>query len=53
MSLAHEILSVLKDEGYKVNEAVREALNDFITIIEEETDGVDDEIDDDVIEDDD
>ncbi|MDA3962845.1 MAG: hypothetical protein PF961_18830 [Planctomycetota bacterium] len=45
MSLKSEIKKLLKEEGYRLNEAVDDALDEFITIVEEETEGVEDEMD--------
>ena len=45
MSLKSEILKLLKEEGYRLNEAVDDALDEFITIVEEETEGVEDDMD--------
>lgn len=52
MALSEDILSLLREEGYKVNESVIEALNDFITIVEEETEGMDEDDDEDGFDDD-
>ena len=52
MSLSQQIMSLLKEEGYKVNEAVRDALADFLDVVEEETEGVEDAADEEVEEED-
>jgi len=53
MSLKSEILKLLKEEGYRLNEAVDDALNEFITIIEEETEGLEDDMEENSYQDDD
>jgi hypothetical protein len=40
MSLDLEILKLIKSEGYKINEAVRDAVVDMVEIIEEENEGM-------------
>lgn len=45
MALEDDFLKLLKAEGYRVNEAVRDALDDFISVLEDEQDGADDEED--------
>ncbi len=50
MALEDDILKLLKAEGYRVNEAIRDALDDFVAAIEDEMEaleaGLDDEDDD-------
>jgi hypothetical protein len=45
MSLKTDILKILRDEGYRLNEAIDDALDEFITIVEEETEGAEDDMD--------
>jgi hypothetical protein len=45
MALEDDILKLLKAEGYRVNEAVRDALDEFVSVIEEEAEDLDDEDD--------
>ena len=45
MSLKSEIIKLLKDEGYRVNEAVDDAIDELITIVEDELEGLDDDMD--------
>lgn len=52
MSLSQDIMNLLSDEGYKINEAIREALNDFVTIVEEEADAMSEDLEDDDMDDD-
>jgi len=55
MALEDDILKLLKAEGYRVNEAIRDALDDFIAAVEDEMEaleaGLDDEEDEDEDED--
>lgn len=44
MSLKTEILKLLREEGYRMNEAVDDALDEFITVLEDETDGLDEDM---------
>ncbi len=53
MGLAEDIVKMLRDEGYRVTEAVRDAVDELIEVVEEETEGVvddDDEAEDDPTE---
>lgn len=47
MGLEEDILKLLKNEGFKSNEAIRAALDEFVDIVEEENEdmeaGLDDE----------
>ena len=36
MGLASNILGLLNDEGYRINEAIKDALDDFLIVVEEE-----------------
>jgi hypothetical protein len=36
-----EILKLLKSEGYKINEIIRDAVTDLIETVQEENDGMD------------
>ena len=47
MAVSDEIMSALRDEGYRINEAVRAALDDFLAIVEEENEDIDMASDDD------
>ena len=40
-----EILKLLKSEGYKINEIIRDAVNDLIETVQEENDGMEEEED--------
>lgn len=44
MSLKSEIVKLLQDEGYRINEAVDDAIDEFLTVVEEETEGVEDDM---------
>lgn len=52
MSLEDDILKLLKSEGYRLNEAIRDALDDFLSILEDEGEEMDDDLDDNAYEDD-
>ena len=45
MALEDDIIKLLKAEGYRVNETIRDALDEFIEIVEEETEDMDDDVD--------
>ena len=47
MALAEEIIALLADEGYRVNETIRSSLQEFLAVIEEENEGYDDDLEDD------
>jgi hypothetical protein len=53
MALTEDILKLLKAEGYRINEPIKDALDDFISIIEEEMESLDDDLEDDEDDDDD
>jgi enamine deaminase RidA (YjgF/YER057c/UK114 family) len=53
MSLEQDILRLLKEEGYRVNEAIRDALDDFLTILEDEGEEMTEDFDDEDYGDDD
>lgn len=40
MGLAEDIIKMLRDEGYRVTEAVRDAVDELIEVVEEETEGL-------------
>ncbi len=42
MSLEEDIVRLLKQEGYRINEAVRDAIDDLIDVVEDENDFIDD-----------
>ena len=46
MALAEEIIALLSDEGYRVNETVRSSLQEFLVVVEEENEAYDDDLDD-------
>lgn len=46
MSNKSEILAVLIADGLKINEAVKEALDDFLALVDEENEEMQDDIDD-------
>ncbi len=42
MSLEEDIVKLLKHEGYKINEAIRDALDEFLDIVNDENEDMDD-----------
>lgn len=53
MSLKSDILKLLKEEGYRINEAVDDAIDEMITVVEDEMEGVEDDMDENSYSDDD
>jgi hypothetical protein len=47
MGLEEDIIKLLKNEGFKINEAIRDALDEFVDIVEEENEDMDEDLDDD------
>jgi hypothetical protein len=47
MGMAEDIIKLLKNEGFKMNEAIRDALDEFVDIVEEENEDMDEDLDDD------
>ena len=47
MPLEDDIIKLLKADGYRINETIRDALVEFIEIIDEEMEGIDADIEDD------
>ncbi|MBA3846790.1 MAG: hypothetical protein H0X45_09115 [Planctomycetes bacterium] len=47
MALEDDIIKLLKAEGYRINETIRDALDEFIEVVNEESEDVDDDADDD------
>ena len=45
MSLKSEIVKLLQEEGYRVNEAVGDAIDELITIVEDEMEGAEEDMD--------
>jgi len=44
MALEDDIIKLLKAEGYRMNETIRDALDEFIEIVNEETEDMEDDI---------
>lgn len=42
MALEDDIVKLLKAEGYRINETIRDALDEFIEVVNEETEDLDD-----------
>ena len=40
MALEEDVIKLLKSEGYRINEAIRDALDDFLSTVEEENEGM-------------
>jgi hypothetical protein len=51
MGLPDDLVKLLKSEGYKTNETIKDAINDFIAIVTEENEEMEEDIDDDADED--
>lgn len=47
MALEDDIIKLLKAEGFRINETIRDALDEFIEIINEEMEGIEGDIEDD------
>ena len=53
MGLPEDLIKLLKSEDYKINETIRDALNDFLEIVTEENEEMEEGIEDDKDEDED
>lgn len=51
MGLAEDLTKLLKSEGYRTNESIRDALNDFLEIVIEENEEMEEDAEDDSDED--
>lgn len=51
MGLPEDIAKLLKSEGYRLNETIRDGINDFIEIVTEENEEMEDDAEDDLDED--
>ncbi len=47
MALDVDILKLLKEEGYRVTEAVRDGLEEFLSLVEEENENLEEDLVDD------
>ncbi len=47
MGLEEDIIKLLKNEGFKINEAIRDALDEFVDIVDEENEDMDEDLEDD------
>ncbi len=47
MGLPEDLTKLLKAEDYKINETIRDALNDFLEIVTEENEEMEDDVEDD------
>ena len=47
MGLEEDIIKLLKNEGFKMNEAIRDALDEFVDIVDEENEDMEENLDDD------
>jgi len=45
MGLEEDIIKLLKNEGFKINESIRDALDEFVDIVEEENEDMDENLD--------
>jgi len=46
MALNIDILKLLKEEGYRVTEAVHDALDEFLSLVEEENEALEEDLED-------
>jgi hypothetical protein len=44
MNMGKTILDLLKDEGYRINEAIEDAIDEFVSLVEEENEKLDDDL---------
>jgi hypothetical protein len=51
MGLEEDIIKLLKNEGFKINEAIRDALDEFVDVVDEENEDMDEDLEDDDDED--
>lgn len=47
MGLPEDLKKLLKSEGYKINEAIEDALNDFLGVVTEENEEMEEDAEDD------
>jgi hypothetical protein len=47
MGLEEDIIKLLKHEGFKINEAIKDALDEFVDIVDEENEDMEENLDDD------
>jgi len=50
MALEDDIIKLLKAEGYRINETIRDALDEFIEVVNDETEDMEDDLDDEEVE---
>lgn len=46
MGLEEDVLKLLKSEGFKINDTIRDALDEFIDTVNEENEDMDEDLDD-------
>ena len=46
MALEEDIIKLLKSEGYRINETIRDALDDFLDTVNDENEEMEDDLDD-------
>jgi hypothetical protein len=47
MGLPEDVSKLLKSEGYKINETIQDAINDFLEVVTSENEEMEDDLDDD------
>ena len=47
MGLEEDIVKLLKSEGYRINESIRDALDEFLDTVNEENEDMEEDLDDD------
>ncbi len=45
MALEDDIIKLLKAEGYRINETIRDALDEFIEVVNDESEDMDEDFD--------
>ena len=51
MGLPEDVRKLLKSEGYRINESIQDAINDFLAVVTEENEEMEDDSEDDKDED--
>ncbi len=46
MGMAEDIIKLIKNEGFKINEAIRDALDEFVDVVDEENEDMDENLED-------
>jgi hypothetical protein len=46
MGLEEDVIKLLKSEGYRINESIRDALDEFLDTVNEENEDMEEDLDD-------